>query len=94
MASLKVLRSSSNRKEKNSEPKSLAFLDLLLLLDSKTMSLLAWLQDGKLEQEVSQTDLKNLFFKRKTFSKKVTSLDSIIVLLEILDTLELTTKNI
>ena len=58
------------------------------------MSLLTLLQDNKLEQEVSQIDLNKLFFKEKTFSKKVTSLDSIIVSLEILDTFELTTKNL
>ena len=34
------------------------------------MSLLALLQDGKLEQEVSQTSLDNLFFKGETFSKE------------------------
>ena len=58
------------------------------------MSLLALLQDDKLEQKVSQTNLDNLFFNGKTFSKKVISLDSIIVPLEISDTSELTTKNL
>ena len=58
------------------------------------MSLLALLQDDKLEQEVLQTDLDNLFSKEFFFSKKVTSLDSIIVSLEIWDTSELTTKNL
>jgi len=58
------------------------------------MSLLALLQDDKLEQEVSQTDLDNLFFKGKILSKKVISLHSIIVSLEILDTYELTTNNL
>ena len=70
MASPQVLGSSSSRKEQNSEPTSVIFLDLLLLLGSKIMSLLALLQDDKLEQEVSQTDLDNIFFKEKTFSKK------------------------
>ena len=58
------------------------------------MSLLALLRDDKLEQEISQIDLDNLFFKGKTFSKKVTSLDSIIVFLEISDTSELIIKNL
>ena len=58
------------------------------------MSLLALLQDDQLEQEVSQIDLDNLFFKGKTFSKKVASLDSIIVSLEISDNSELTIKNL
>jgi len=34
------------------------------------MFLLALLQDDKLEQEASQTNLDNLFFKGKTFLKK------------------------
>ena len=89
-----VLGSSSSRKKQNLEPKSLTFLNLLLLLGSNIMSLLTLLLDDKLEQEVSQTDLDNLFFKGKIFSKKVTTLDSIIVPLEILDTSELTTKNL
>jgi len=58
------------------------------------MSLLALLLDDKLDQVVSQTNLDNLFFKEKTFSKKVTSLDSIIVSLEILDSSKLITKNL
>jgi len=58
------------------------------------MSLLVLLQEDKLEQEVSQTDLDNLFFKGKIFSKKVASLDSIIIPLEISDTFELTTRNL
>ena len=58
------------------------------------MSLLALLQDDKLHQEASQTNLNNLFFKGKIFSKKVASLDFIIVHLEILDTSKLTTKNL
>ena len=65
-----VLGSSSSRKKQNLEPKSLTFLNLLLLLGSNIMSLLTLLLDDKLEQEVSQTNLDNLFFKEKHFYRK------------------------
>lgn len=75
--------SSSSKNVQKSEPKSLAILALLLLL-----------LQGKLELEHSLIGLDKLFFKGKIFSKKTTSRDSKIVLLEIAAISELITKNL